>query len=143
MLIDWLITGQVLPTNPAAAVRGRNHVVKTGKTPVLEGAERRAARLHSGHCAARFARPGIDRHVEDLNRPYGLAWRDDGLLVADQDGIWRVPTLSAHSAPAVQYRRSAAIRCRPISGSRCRRLWGGDADEKSPTARRHVRVIRP
>ncbi len=33
----------------------------------------------------------IDRHVEDLNRPYGLAWRDDGLLVADQDGIWRVP----------------------------------------------------
>src|SRR5260370_39839746 len=33
----------------------------------------------------------IDRHVEDLNRPYGLAWRDDGLLVADQDGICRVP----------------------------------------------------
>src|SRR5882672_3236558 len=33
----------------------------------------------------------ITRHVEDLNRPYGLAWRDDGLLVADQDGIWRVP----------------------------------------------------
>src|SRR6202023_4348930 len=32
----------------------------------------------------------INRHVEDLNRPYGLAWRDDGLLVADQDGIWRV-----------------------------------------------------
>src|SRR5437867_1663080 len=33
----------------------------------------------------------INRHVEDLNRPYGLAWRDDELLVADQDGIWRVP----------------------------------------------------
>jgi glucose/arabinose dehydrogenase len=33
----------------------------------------------------------IDRHVEDLNRPYGLAWRKDELLVADQDGIWRVP----------------------------------------------------
>jgi glucose/arabinose dehydrogenase len=33
----------------------------------------------------------IDRHVEDLNRPYGLAWRGDDLLVADQDGIWRVP----------------------------------------------------
>jgi site-specific recombinase XerD len=39
MLFDWLITGQVLPTNPAAAVRGPKHVVKTGKTPVLEGAE--------------------------------------------------------------------------------------------------------
>src|SRR5215469_16289739 len=33
----------------------------------------------------------IDRHVEDLNRPYGLALRGDEILVADQDGIWRVP----------------------------------------------------
>jgi glucose/arabinose dehydrogenase len=33
----------------------------------------------------------INRHVEDLNRPYGLAWQNDNLLVADQDGIWRVP----------------------------------------------------
>src|SRR6266478_4316069 len=39
MLFDWLITGQVLPTNPAAAGRGPKHVVKTGKTPVPEGAE--------------------------------------------------------------------------------------------------------
>jgi len=39
MLFDWLVIGQVMPTNPAAAVRGPNHVVKTGKTPVLEGAE--------------------------------------------------------------------------------------------------------
>ena len=39
MLFDWLITGQVLPTNPAAAVRGPKHVVKTGKTPVLDAAE--------------------------------------------------------------------------------------------------------
>ena len=35
MLFDWLITGQVVATNPAAAVRGPKHVVKTGKTPVL------------------------------------------------------------------------------------------------------------
>src|SRR5438105_12431250 len=33
----------------------------------------------------------IDRHVEDLNRPYGLALRGDEILVADQDAIWRVP----------------------------------------------------
>ena len=39
MLFDWLITGQVIPMNPAAAVRGPKHVVKTGKTPVLEGEE--------------------------------------------------------------------------------------------------------
>jgi len=39
MLFDWLITGQVAPANPASAVRGPKHVVKTGKTPVLEGGE--------------------------------------------------------------------------------------------------------
>jgi glucose/arabinose dehydrogenase len=33
----------------------------------------------------------IDRHVEDLNKPYGLAWQADHLLIADQDGIWKVP----------------------------------------------------
>src|SRR2546423_13153159 len=36
MLFDWLVTGQVMPPNPAAAVRGPKHVVKIGKTPVLE-----------------------------------------------------------------------------------------------------------
>jgi site-specific recombinase XerD len=39
MLFDWLVTGQVMPMNPAAAVRGPKHVVKTGKTPVLDGTE--------------------------------------------------------------------------------------------------------
>src|SRR5271169_6796972 len=39
MLFDWLVIGQVVPTNPAAAVRGPKHVVKTGKTPVLEVTE--------------------------------------------------------------------------------------------------------
>jgi glucose/arabinose dehydrogenase len=33
----------------------------------------------------------IDRHVEDLNRPYGLALRGDEVLVVDQDAMWRVP----------------------------------------------------
>jgi site-specific recombinase XerC len=36
MLFDWLVTGQVLATNPAHAVRGPKHVVKTGKTTVLD-----------------------------------------------------------------------------------------------------------
>jgi site-specific recombinase XerD len=39
MLFDWLVVGQVVPHNPAASVRGPKHVVKTGKTPVLDGAE--------------------------------------------------------------------------------------------------------
>jgi site-specific recombinase XerC len=39
MLFDWLITGQVVRINPASAVRGPKHVVKTGKTPVLDVAD--------------------------------------------------------------------------------------------------------
>jgi site-specific recombinase XerD len=39
MLFDWLVVGQVMPTNPASSVRGPTHVVKTGKTPVLDGGE--------------------------------------------------------------------------------------------------------
>ena len=33
----------------------------------------------------------IERHAEGFTAPYGLAWRDNEVLVADQDGIWRVP----------------------------------------------------
>ena len=42
MLFDYLVTGQIIPTNPAAAVRGPKHVVKKGKTPVLSAEETRA-----------------------------------------------------------------------------------------------------
>ena len=35
------MTGQVVPANQAASVRGPTHVVRTGKTPVLQPAEAR------------------------------------------------------------------------------------------------------
>jgi site-specific recombinase XerD len=41
MLFDWLVVGQVLAVNPAAAVRGPKHVVRIGKTPVLAAPEAR------------------------------------------------------------------------------------------------------
>ena len=41
MLFDWLVVSQVLPTNPASAVRGPKHSVTKGKTPVLTAAEAR------------------------------------------------------------------------------------------------------
>src|SRR5438067_8012768 len=41
MLFDWLIVRQVVEVNPAAAVRGPKHVVKKGKTPVLDADEAR------------------------------------------------------------------------------------------------------
>jgi site-specific recombinase XerC len=42
MLFDWLVTGGIVATNPAHAVRGPKHVVKRGKTPVLTPDEARA-----------------------------------------------------------------------------------------------------
>jgi site-specific recombinase XerD len=39
MLFDWLVTGQVMPSNPAHAVRGPRHSVSKGSTPVLSSEE--------------------------------------------------------------------------------------------------------
>jgi hypothetical protein len=46
-LYDWLVTGQVVPTTPAASARGPRHVVRSAKTSVLEPVE--ARRLLLGH----------------------------------------------------------------------------------------------
>lgn len=40
-LFDWLVTGQVMPVNPAASVRGPAHSVRRGKTPILAPDEAR------------------------------------------------------------------------------------------------------
>jgi site-specific recombinase XerD len=89
MLFDWLVTGQVVPTNPASVVRGPKHVVKTGKTPVLEGAEWRTLldsipavtlrdlrdRALIATLTFSFARinAALSMKVEDL-RPRGAGW---------------------------------------------------------------------
>jgi len=89
MLFDWLITGQVVPINPAAAVRGPKYVVKTGKTPVLESTEWRRLvdaiptetirdlrdRALIATLTYSFARIGaaLRMRVEDL-RPRGAGW---------------------------------------------------------------------
>src|SRR3954471_3265941 len=90
MLFDWLIIGQVLPMNPAAAVRGPTHVVKTGKTPVLDAAEWRKLidsiptetvrdlrdRALIATLTYSFARitAALRMKVEDL-RPKGAGWQ--------------------------------------------------------------------
>src|ERR1039458_5769528 len=40
-LFDWMVIGQILSTNTAAAGRGPRHIVRRGKTPVLDPAEAR------------------------------------------------------------------------------------------------------
>jgi glucose/arabinose dehydrogenase len=63
----------------------------------------------------------IARHAEDLNRPYGLAWRGDHVLVADQDGIWSVPhVLGALRAGRSEYQRVDQVppeERKPIAGA--------------------------
>jgi len=64
----------------------------------------------------------IERHVEDLNKPYGLAWRDDHVLVADQDGIWRVPHVpgalrAGRPEPAQRVDQLPPEQRRPVSGA--------------------------
>jgi site-specific recombinase XerC len=89
MLLDWLITGQIIPHNPAAAVRGPKHVVRTGKMPVLDGKEWRKLldaiptetvselgdRALIATLTYSFARIGaaLKMKVEDL-RPKGAGW---------------------------------------------------------------------
>jgi len=41
MLFDWLVTGQVIPINPAHAVRGPRHSVSKGATAVISSVEAR------------------------------------------------------------------------------------------------------
>ena len=91
MLFDWLVTGQIVPINPASAVRGPKHVVKIGKTPVLEPAEWRRLldaipidgtmrdlrdRALIATLTYSFARIGaaLKMKVEDL-RPKGAGWQ--------------------------------------------------------------------
>src|SRR4029077_17377802 len=40
-LFDYLVTGGILPSNPAGSVRGPKYVVTRGKTPVLSADEMR------------------------------------------------------------------------------------------------------
>jgi site-specific recombinase XerD len=75
MLFDWLVTGQVIPVNPAHAVRGPKHVVKKGKTPVLTAEEAREL-LDSIPIMRNTARKGQPERLE----PLLVGLRDRGLI---------------------------------------------------------------
>jgi Phage integrase, N-terminal SAM-like domain len=77
-LFDWLVTGQVVPVNPAASVRGPRHVVTSGQTPVLDPGEARAARQHRHEEGRRPARSRVDRAYSLFARVDRRGPRDDG-----------------------------------------------------------------
>ena len=71
MLFDWLVTGQVVPFNPAASVKAPKHVVKKGKTPVLSAED------------ARTLLDSIDDRTRERRRdrtPLVLGLRDRALI---------------------------------------------------------------
>ena len=75
MLFDWLIVGQVVAANPAQAVRGPKHVVKKGKTPVLNEDEAR-------QLLTRIPVMEVDKATgrPDPNRPNLIGIRDRAII---------------------------------------------------------------
>ena len=89
MLFDWLVLGQIVPSNPATVVRGPTHVVRRGKTPVLTAEQARQVlatfdptvlvglrdRALIGLMTYTFARVGavLTMRVEDYY-PQGKRW---------------------------------------------------------------------
>jgi site-specific recombinase XerC len=66
MLFDWLVTGQVVASNPAHAVRGPKHSVRKGKTSVLDASE-----MHD--LLASIAYPPIKEGQAEVYGRHGLA----------------------------------------------------------------------
>lgn len=82
-LFDWLVVGQVVRHDPAASVRGPRHVVRRGKTPVLDPAE---------------ARQLLD--AIDITKPVGLRDRAlIGLMVYSWRGALAQGRESLHPEP--------------------------------------------
>src|SRR3954451_1707313 len=103
-LFDWLVTGQVMPVNPAGSVRGPAHSVRVGKTPVLDPAE--ARRLLNSI---------------DVTTPAGL--RDRALIALMVYSFARVGAALGMKVEDV-YTQNAASGCgyarRAANGPRCR-----------------------
>ena len=116
MLGDWLVVSQVLPVNPAAAVRGPTHVVTKGATPVLSPAEARKL-LESIDTGALMGAPGPGAALGDALQlragERGVGDAAAGLLRAGKPGLVEAPREG----------REAARRAGPPPGGRdARRL---------------------
>ncbi len=90
MLFDFLVTGQIVPMNPASSVRGPKYVVKRGKTPVLKADQARTLldsiktdsiiglrdRALIGLMCYTFARVSamVNMHVEDYYENGKRSW---------------------------------------------------------------------
>ena len=135
MLGDWLVVSQVLPVNPAAAVRGPTHVVTTGATPGLSPAEARRLleAIDPGTLAGRRDRVLVSVRLYSVARVsavIGMRRQDDfrqerrGWLRLHEKGGTR------HDVPAPPSGGRGARRL-PRAG-RARRGDGGALPERRP-----------
>jgi integrase/recombinase XerD len=76
-LFDWLVTGHIVEFNPAASVRGPKHIVKRGKTPVLDATD---ARTLLDSIPLKIGNPPKDGDPD--NRPDDIIGLRDRALIA-------------------------------------------------------------
>jgi len=82
MLFDWLVIGQVMPTNPAHSVRGPRHSVTKGVTPVLSSEEATALLTGTGVSTAVGLRDRAIIAVMETMLRVGLREVQHGALLA-------------------------------------------------------------
>ena len=139
-LFDWLVVGQVVPANPASSVRGPKHIVRKGKTPLLEPAEARALldsidtaspvglrdRALIGLMVYSFARIGaaLGMKVEDVYRERRRLWvrlhqkggkRDEMPATTTSKRIWRRISSAPGLPPIPRGRCFARLGAAPMS----------------------------
>jgi site-specific recombinase XerD len=91
MFFDWLVVGQVVGQNPAAAVRGPKHVVKKGKTPVLTADE---TRILLDSIPLKIG-PEPEPGVEDKRPPSLIGLRDRAIIATMAYSFARVGAMLA------------------------------------------------
>ena len=136
VLCDWLVVSQVLPVNPAAAVRGPKHVVTKGATPVLTaGRGEEAPRAHRHGHAGRAPRPGalLGDALQLRAGERGPGDAEAGLLPAGEPGVAQAPREGREdgttSRPTTGQPRPSTPTSRRrgsrTGGRRCFRAWTG------------------
>jgi hypothetical protein len=126
MLFDWLVTGQVVATNPAHSVRGPKYVVKKSKTPIFTKEETRQLlysieptsliglrdRALIGTMVYSFARIGavLGMKVEDYY-PQGKRW----WLRLHEKGGKRHDVPCHHTLDEIEPIADCDLKARPLS----------------------------
>ena len=135
MLGDWLVVSQVLPVNPAAAVRGPTHVVTTGATPVLSPAEARRllAAIDTGTLAGRRDRALVSVMLYSFARVSAvIGMRRQDYFRQERQGWLRLHEKGGtrHDVPA--HHRAAEALDDYLEAGRARRGDGGALPERRP-----------